>query len=331
MTTKPLGRLERVELREIWPSEASDFTPWLAGKDNLGILGDTLGTELELKAQEKPVGPFRADILCKEIGTGAWVLIENQLEKTDHNHLGQILTYASGLQAATIVWVAARFTDEHRATLDWLNRITDTSFRFFGLEIELWKIGDSEPAPKFNIVASPNGWSQSIAQAARNIDDGELGETRVMQRDYWTALEKVLSLSEGPVNGGRRPQPQSWMTYSIGRAYFSLNLVMVRTRRQVRAELYISGPNATAFFHILETQKSEIEEELGFPLDWQELPDGQASRISISMDNVDPGARIDWPRQHEWLANHLNALHRVFAPRVRELDADGWQPEPPTE
>ena len=143
MTNKNLGRLERVELRDIWLSEASDFTPWLARKENLEILGQTLGMiDLELEAQERPVGPFRADILCKDIETNRWVLIENQLERTDHNHLGQLLTYASGLEAVTIVWIAARFTEEHRSTLDWLNRITDESFRFFGLEVEHWRIGD---------------------------------------------------------------------------------------------------------------------------------------------------------------------------------------------
>jgi hypothetical protein len=166
MTVKDLGRLERVDLRDIWLSEASDFTPWLARKENLDILGQTLVIDLELEAQERPVGPFRADILCKDIGSDRWVLIENQLERTDHNHLGQLLTYASGLEAVTIVWIAAHFTEEHRSTLDWLNRITDGSFRFFGLEVELWRIGDSPPAPKFNIVSKPNDWSQSVAQAA---------------------------------------------------------------------------------------------------------------------------------------------------------------------
>src|ERR1700690_2094983 len=147
------GRLSKVDLRAVWSSEAADFTPWLARTENLEVLGDTLGLDLELQSVEKPVGPFRADILCKDIGGGGtWVLIENQLARTDHTHLGQLLTYASGLQAVTIIWIAAAFTDEHRATLDWLNKITDESFRFFGLEVELWKIGESPVAPKFNIV-----------------------------------------------------------------------------------------------------------------------------------------------------------------------------------
>lgn len=113
-----LGRLEKVELREVWKTEASDFTPWLAQEQNIELLGETIGIDLEVEAQEKNVGPFRADILCKDTLTDNWVLIENQLERTDHTHLGQLLTYAAGLNAVTIVWIAERFTDEHRATLD---------------------------------------------------------------------------------------------------------------------------------------------------------------------------------------------------------------------
>jgi hypothetical protein len=327
MTVKNLGRLEPVDLRDIWMSEASDFTPWLAHKENLDILAKTLGIEeLELEAQERPVGPFRADILCKDTRTNHWVLIENQLERTDHNHLGQLLTYASGLQAVTIVWIAARFTEEHRSTLDWLNRITDYSFRFFGLEVELWRIGDSSPAPKFNIVSKPNDWSQSVTQAARAIDEGELSETRLMQREYWTAFDNVLATAGGPVRGGKKPQPQSWMSYSIGRSHLNLAAAMVRPKRQVRVELYISGDNAKAFFHLLAGQREEIERDLGFKLDWEELPDGQDSRISVSLNDADPENKADWARQHEWLAKRLNEMHRVLAPRVKTLDPDSWQP-----
>ena len=147
MTRKTLGRLEPVELRDIWTSESAEFTPWLARPENLSVLGETLGIDLELEAQERSVGPFRADILCKDIATDSWVLVENQLERTDHSHLGQLLTYASGLEAVTIVWVAAQFTDEHRSTLDWLNRITDARFRFSALRSSCGGSGFAASAP----------------------------------------------------------------------------------------------------------------------------------------------------------------------------------------
>ena len=326
-TGNGLGRLSRVDLRDIWVSESSDFTPWLARDENLEILGETLGIDLELEAQEKSVGPFRADILCKDIGTGSWVLVENQLERTDHSHLGQLLTYASGLEAITIVWIAARFTEEHRSTLDWLNKITDESFRFFGLEVELWMIGDSPAAPKFNIVSKPNDWSRSVAQAARAIDESELSETRLKQRSYWDNLHQALDKAAGPVSGARKPQPQSWMGYSIGRTGFNLGTVMIRPKRQIRAELYIAGDQAKSFFHLLREQKKAIEQELGYELDWEELPTRRDCRISVYMTNVDPEDERDWPRQHEWLAAKVNDFHRVFLNRVRDLDPDEWQKE----
>ncbi len=327
MTDQALGTLTRVELRDIWTTEANDFTPWLAQPENLSVLGDTLGIELDLEAQEQAVGPFRADILCKDSGSGAWVLIENQLERTDHSHLGQLLTYASGLEAVIIVWIAALFTEEHRATLDWLNRITDESFRFFALEVELWRIGKSPAAPKFNVVSKPNNWSRSVARAARSIDDSALSETRLMQRSYWDALNTVLNQAAGPVSGNRKPQPQSWMAYPIGRTGFGLGACMTIAKRQVRAELYISGDAAKANFHSLRVHAADIEQELGHPLEWEELPTRRDSRVAVYLNDLDLTVETDWPRQHEWLATKLNGMHRALAQRVKTLDANEWQPD----
>ena len=216
-----LGELTRVELRDIWTTEAQDFTPWLAQDDNLAKLGSTINLDLELEAQEKNVGPFRADILCKNTDDGSWVLIENQLERTDHNHLGQLLTYAAGLHAVTIIWVAAQFTDEHRATLDWLNEITDENFRFFGLEVELWRIGDSIAAPKFNIISKPNDWSRSISRAARQISEGKLTETKILYLDYWAGLRNFIQ--DHPTNlRPQKPSPQHWTDFGIGRSGYKL-------------------------------------------------------------------------------------------------------------
>lgn len=319
MTEPAIGRLERVNLRNIWATEASDFTPWLARPENLSVLGESLGISLELEAQERSVGPFRADILCKDINTNHWVLIENQLEKTDHGHLGQLLTYASGLNAVTIVWISAQFTEEHRSTLDWLNRITDSSVRFFGVEVELFRISNSPVAPRFNIVSKPNDWSHSISQAARAIDESELSDVRLLQIQYWDNLNSVLNEHQGPIAGNKKPQPQSWMGYPIGRSNFYIGAVMVRTKRQIRAELYITGSSAKNNFRTLKEQRDEIEKELGYRLDWDELKEGQDCRISSCLGDADPEDREDWRRQHEWLTQKLNELHRVFFQRVRSI------------
>jgi len=197
MTTPSLGRLEKVNLRKAWENESTSFTPWLAQPENIVLLGEAIGLDLEVEAKEQAVGPFRADILCKDTESGAWVLIENQLEKTDHTHLGQLMTYAAGLDAVTIVWLAERFTEEHRAALDWLNRITDDKFTFFGLEIELWKIGESSMAPKFNVVSKPNDWSHSVKEAAQGLLTS--GDTIIqkLHLEYWSAFKIYAEGSRG--------------------------------------------------------------------------------------------------------------------------------------
>src|SRR5689334_13079677 len=193
------GKLEKVDPRSAWATEASHFTPWLAHPEHLRLLSEAIGIDLELEAQEKSVGPFRADILCKDTVTANWVLIENQLERTDHTHLGQLLTYAAGLDAVTIVWIASRFTEEHRAALDWLNNATATGFNFFGLEIELWRIGDSPLAPKFNVISKPNDWSKSVREQATGAQAGQMTEFQRLHLEFWTQFRKYLEDSNSPI------------------------------------------------------------------------------------------------------------------------------------
>ena len=218
----PSARLEQVDLRTVWSHEAEGFTPWLAQADNLDLLGETLGLTLEVEAVEKSLGSFRADIVCRE-EAGSYVLIENQLERTNHDHLGKLLTYAASLEAVTVVWLAATFREEHRAVLDWLNRITPEEYRFFGVEIEVWRIGDSPEAPKFNVVSMPNDWSRSVAAT---VDDRKLSEGRLSQLEYWAGLQSTLDAHNGRVAGNRKPQPQGWMAYPIGRSGFHLGAAM---------------------------------------------------------------------------------------------------------
>lgn len=230
MSNNNLGRLQKVDLREAWTSESSDFTPWLAQEENLKLLGETIGIELELESQETEVGPFRADILCKDTATNDWVLIENQLERTDHSHLGQLLTYAAGLNAVTIVWIAERFTEEHRAALDWLNERTDEKINLFGLEIELWRIANSPIAPKFNIISQPNDWSRTVQQAAA----GEVSEHKQLQLRFWTAFREYME-SKGASSGVRSPPPSIGLaTPSADQVFISVQSSRFGTLRQTR-------------------------------------------------------------------------------------------------
>jgi hypothetical protein len=315
---KVLGRLERVDLRTAWQSEAIDFTPWLAQADNLAILSDTIGRELELEAQERNVGPFRADILCKDVENGQWVLVENQLERTDHGHLGQLLTYAAGLQAVTIVWVAARFTEEHRATLDWLNEITDERFEFFGLEVELWRIGDSAPAPKFNIVSKPNDWSRDVGQAAKRIETEALTETKQKQLAFWTMFREYLQ-AEGSSMRAQKPLPQHWANFKIGRSGFVLAATLNSRLNRVGVELYINSSDPKADFKRLLAQKETVESDYGCDLRWMELPERKGAAIGLYRDGIAPLAEDNWVEIAQWLRLNLERFDAVFRKRIREL------------
>lgn len=322
MSTKNLGRLQKVELREAWPSESGDFTPWLAQEENLALLGEAIGIELELEAREKDVGPFWADILCKDTATDNWVLIENQLARTDHSHLGQVLTYAAGLNAVTLVWIAERFTEEHRAALDWLNEHTDEKINLFGLEIELWRIGDSPIAPKFNIVSQPNDWTRTVQKAASG--GGEISEHRQLQLKYWTAFKAYMESKQSPLRC-QKPLPQNWANFAIGRTGVHLtSIVSVWNSEtwsrapEIRADLYLDGPRAKQEFASLQARKAEIETALGFTLNWHNPEDKAASRLSSRRD-ADFLNESLWPEQFEWLRGRLETMHKVFAPIMREL------------
>ncbi len=313
------GRLEPADLRDIWKSESGHFTPWLSQEENLALLADTLGLDLALEAQEKDVGPFRADILCKDTVSSHWVLIENQLERTDHTHLGQLLTYAAGLNAVVVIWIAQQFTEEHRAALDWLNNITDEDVHFFALEIEAWRIGDSEVAPKFNIVCKPNDWVKGVSAGAR----GELTETQQLQLDYWTRFQQLLEDRRGAIRP-RKPFPQCWADFAIGRTDFHLQAAVNTREPCISVMLYIDGPDAKAHFHLLEQDKETIQAEMGEELEWCELPERQASAVQLKSPGTDPTHTDKWGEQQQWMRDILEAMHRVFAPRVKKLDASEW-------
>ncbi len=326
-----LGKLERVEnLREIWPTEDGDFTPWLAKEENLKLLSETIDMELELEAQEKNVGPFRADILCKNTDDGSWVLIENQLERTDHTHLGQLLTYGAGLDAINIVWIASKFTGEHRAALDWQNTITDKNFKFFGLEIEAWKIGDSLAAPKFNIISQPNDWSKSVSREAQKISEGVTTEIQAIQLLYWQNLMQYLEDTGSKL---RRQKPFHWQAhrFSLGKGGIGIVAKINIRENKIRVEVDLWHKDySKAFFHLLMKDKEAIERELGadFNLDWQELPDQISSKIDVYKD-ADPTDETDLEAQQAWFKNTIEAFDRVFRKRVKKLDPNDWNPPAP--
>ncbi len=311
-----IGRLEKIDVRKLWDGEATKFTPWLSKEENIKLLGDTIGIELEFVSQEKGVGPFRADILCKNTLDNHFVLIENQLEKTDHTHLGQLMTYAAGLDAVTIIWIAKQFTEEHRAAIDWLNRITDEKFNFFGIEIEVYKIGNSLPAPLFQIVSKPNDWAKSVKSSATSNQG--LTKTKELNLAYWTEFKSYLESSKTHLKLGK-PQAQHWVNFAIGRSNFYMATVVSVRDNFLRVEFLIDGPNSKNNFKFLKDKyELESKQEIDADILWDELPDKKVSYVGIKKE-FDISNRTQWKIQHEWLKTTLERMDGFFRNKIKEL------------
>lgn len=318
-----LGRLQPVDLREAWPDEAKNFTPWLAEEENLALLGSILGLQLELEAVEKQVGPFSADILAKECSGGGWVLIENQIEVTDHSHLGQILTYAAGLDASVVVWIARDFRDQHRAALDFLNRVTDEDHLFFGVKIELLKIGESSFAPSFTLVAKPNDWSKQTA-AAKFAAEDSLTPTQALYREFWTS---VIAKAKGvyPALAARKPYKGNWQTaerIGSGPGFAVDTNASFVSGDKLRIEAYISGTSAPLAFDQLRAKATEVESDLGQELTWETLQ-GHEKRIALYMDGIQKkDDKSQWPEQMSWLLANWRKFSDVFRPYVAGIEIE---------
>ena len=312
---KNLSKLERVPLRDAWKHEAGDFTPWLAETDNLTGLADALGlSELVLVATEHWVGDFKLDVLCTD--GDEQVIIENQLAKTDHSHLGQIIAYAAGVGAKKVIWVAESFRPEHSAALEFLNENTTDNLSFFGVEVELWRIGNSPLAPKFEVVVKPNDWVKTGREQARVASS--TSPTKQLQQKFWMALIEYLN-AKAPQIRPQKPRPQHWLNNSIGRAGFALNITANTRDERLGVELWSPGAEAKKHFANLSAQKADIEGKLGFDLDWQELPDAKACRIATWYPKASIEDENRWEEYLDWLTERLVKMDKVLRPIVKTL------------
>ena len=312
-----LGRLEQVELRDFWPKEAVDFTPWLVNE--ISRLGDALGLELEVRDREAPVGGYHLDILAHDVGSNRPVIIENQLEATDHDHLGKLLTYASYYDANVVVWLARRFSEQHRQALDWLNQRTDEHTQFFGLIVELLKIDDSRPAVNFKLASAPNEWRKEAIATSRGRNAGTSERMQRYQR-YFQILIDRLREDKG-FTRARKGQPQSWYNFSSGHSGLNYNAEFNRDGK-VSVSLYIdrgeSDLNEQVFDQLLGA-KTAIESDLQEALDWQRLDERRACKIAVvrtgSIDDDDETLEAI----REWMTENLLAFRNVFGPRFSGL------------
>jgi Domain of unknown function (DUF4268) len=286
MDSEQLQKVERVDARLVWTHEALDFTPWL--EQHIDELAERIGVELEITAREEPVGPFSADLLGRDVTTGSAMLIENQLNATDHSHLGQIITYAAGLDTRVMVWISTEIREEHRQAIDWLNDVTREEYNFFAVRIELLKVGDGY-APDFVIVASPNTWQKRLRSASAAAQSGsERGER---YREIWGRFIEKLRAKDATATRARTGPTGNWFNTPGG-------LVVTFSREGPRVELYLDYGDAIRtkqVFDLLHEQRQAVEEAVGKPLSWERLDQRQASRVALYTDGSAEldGAELD--------------------------------------
>ncbi len=284
-----LGKLQEIDIREVWTHEQYDFSKWLSAEDNIQELGNVLNLSLSDIETEKFVGSYRCDILCRDEITGRVVLIENQLEQTNHDHLGKILTYASGLDASVVVWVVASARDEHASAIEWLNKHTDDSISFFLLEIHAYRIGNSEPAPQFKIIEQPNDFVKTVKRIAQ---DKSVNESQSRRLEFWTQFNDILEQRGKPFNK-RKATTDHWYSVAVGSSECQISIDLVNKDHKIRVGLWISDNKDR--FDYMRQHKEEIEAAMGFPLFWQRLDNKKSSLICTYIKGLDFKAQDNYP------------------------------------
>lgn len=268
-----IGRLIEVDVRELWKHEQYDFSNWLARPVNLEYLNEILGLTLVDVDKEVYVGPYRCDLVAKDETSGIMVIIENQLEGTNHDHLGKIITYASGLDAKVMVWIVREAKEEHRAAIEWLNNNTAGDINFFLIEIHAYKIGNSDPAPKFEVVEKPNDF---VKRSKVKGGDDELNKRQSERLFFWEQFNQVV-VSRGKPFNNRKASTDHWYDVAIGTSEAHVAINLINKDGNIVVEFYIN--NNKALFDRLFEKKDEIEQQLEIPVIWDRLDNKKASRI----------------------------------------------------
>lgn len=301
-----LGRLEKIkDLRSVWKNEEYDFTPWIASESNIKLLGDELGIPIKVIKTEAPVGKYELDILAVNEDTNENIIIENQLEVTDHDHLGKILVYGSGYDARTIIWIVKDINEEHKQAIDWLNEHSDDNINLFLVKIELFKIGDSEVAPHFEIVSQPNDWTKTIRS---NQTDTELTGMRLTDLKFWQGFNEYCTEHKSSFSI-RKAQPHHWYSIAIGSSECHIDLTIVKSG-ELACSIWISDNKE--LYSKFYNHKEEIEKELGYNVLWNYKENNKASSIDIkSSFKVDLNSN-ELESGYQWLLEKTEEFKKIF-------------------
>ena len=290
-----LGRLKEVEVRDLWKHEQYDFSEWLSKPENIEYINDILGLTLVDIQKEAPVGDYRCDLFAKDETTDTHVVIENQLEASNHDHLGKIITYASSLKATVIVWIVKKAREEHRAAIEWLNNNTVESIGFFLIELHAYKIGDSLPAPKFEIIQQPNDFIKANKNTSLNKEESQ---SAIERKEFWTRFNEKI-VEAGKPFSIRKPSTDHWYNIAIGTSQAFLCVNLVNKDNQIVLELYINDNKE--LFDSLYNCKDEIENKLDMHFQWDRLDTKKASRIKHFI----PGLNFDDHSNYDALMDEI--------------------------
>lgn len=314
-----IQHLTKLNPREAWPNEAYNFTPWLAEDENFQALATQLHlVDAQVEQTEFPIGGFSADIVGKD--RDGFILIENQLETTDHTHLGQIVTYLAGLETnCKVVWISTRVKEEHRAAIDWLNENTSDGFSFFAVELELIKIGESSPAPLFHVVAKPNNWTRHASARSRVYAEVAQNERQSKYKEFWSKIAGYFD-DQDPSFRGSNPPKDHWWQFPTGRTGYSITLTAGGRDHYAGIEFYVHNDEDKSIFDDLLSRQNQIEEALGSELQWERLDERKGSRIARRIQGIDPFDPKNEQKLLDFYWTEMIKFRGIFLPIVRELD-----------
>lgn len=317
MKFQNFDKLESRDVRKYWESERRDFTPALAEDIEEGEasqLEDVLGLDLEVVDTEKSVGRYQLDILAETEDGGRTIVIENQLTDSDHPHFGKTMAYAAGVGADVIVWIAPEFHDEHKDAVQWLNKNTREGIDFFCIKLEVWKIGESGPAVRFEPVVQPSEWTRRAQRA-----ESELTETKRMQEEFWTELRDRIKQKDTPLRP-RTPEPHHWYSNPIGKTGFNLSFTFNSRENKIYCLLLIRD-DAEAY-QALRSEREDIESIVGADVDWvpPSETDTEKERAKIRVSHpANLKSREDWDDYLAWIIKRGEEFHEAFYDRVQSL------------
>jgi len=307
----PISRLKRVSLRNVWKNEEKDFTPWL--QENLDALSEVMGMELSPLEREVAVGKaFEADLLA-EGPEGDLVVIENQFGKSDHDHLGKILTYLVNLNAKTAIWICENPQPEHKEAVDWLNKSSAADIAFYLVRLDAFQMGEHpDVAPKFSIVSEP---SSQIKEAGETVE--QLAERHIKRRQFWT---KLLEESNKRTNrfSNISPSKDHWISAGAGTSGVVFQYLILKD--EARVQLAIEGSEQAKnkkFFDNLYKMKDQIEKDFGDQLNWNRLDDKKASYITKNVINKGLRDTENWHIIIDKLVETMIKFEKAIATHIR--------------